>query len=143
MVQAPQHLPITDLQEFAPESQSIGSRREFRSDIRSLSLEAVLLALEESRAPAERLTIASLRDGRLRVVEAIDIDVERADGTVTASIQEIDEYGQGASLAEAVEDLQRSLAELFLTLDEDRDALGPDLQRALAWLRQRIVREPS
>ena len=40
---------------------------------------------------------------------------------------ELNEFGFGNNLAEALADLQAAIAELYLTLEEDQDRLGPDL----------------
>ena len=50
---------------------------------------------------------------------------------MTVHHPESDVFGYGKDEAEALDDFRAALAELFLTLDADRDSLGPALQRTL------------
>jgi hypothetical protein len=86
----------------------------------------------------EHLEITALRDARIQVLAPIPVEISRQGEAVIVEIQEIEEYGQGASLGEAIEDLQRGVAELFLTLLDEREALGSDLQRVRHWLQEKL-----
>ena len=62
------------------------------------------------------------------MVEPIKVTWEIVDGTYIADAPELEEYGVGDTLEEALSDLQQSIVELFSDLHEDRDRLGPALQ---------------
>ena len=76
----------------------------------------------------------------LRVVEPFKIQIDVVDGTVIVDAPEINEYGEGDTVEEAIKDLQASIVELFSDLDEDRDRLGPDLQRVYETLTRKLRR---
>ena len=76
---------------------------------------------------AEPFKLGSLRDGRLRVVEPIEIVPMLEGGQHVLEATELNEFGFGDSLSEALADLQAAIAELFLTLEEEQERLGPDL----------------
>ena len=76
----------------------------------------------------------------LRVVEPFKIQIDVVDGTVIVDAPEINEYGEGDTLEEAMADLQASIVELFSDLDEERDRLGADLQRVYETLTRKLRR---
>ena len=92
--------------------------------------DVVAHAPQNAEAPA-RLTLDSLRDGRLRVVEPIEVIPMVEGGKHVAEAPEIDEFGFGDDLAGAVADLQAAIAELYFTLEAEQRRLGPDL--AAVW----------
>jgi hypothetical protein len=98
---------------------------------------------QAAHAPAlpQHVEFTSLRDGRIRVLDPIRVKVSRHEEMVIAHIPEIEEYGQGPSLGEAIEDLQRGLAELFLTLEDEGESLGSDLERVRQWLQSKLKAE--
>jgi hypothetical protein len=68
------------------------------------------------------------------------LSVEREDQWVIATYAEIDEFGYGGHLTEAVEDFRQSLIELYLTLKAEQDRLGLDLN--MVWRRlQDLIEE--
>lgn len=82
--------------------------------------------------------LGSLRDHRLRVVEPFVIAFRSEDSQMVAEAPEIDEFGFGQSPAEALEDLQHAIVELYLSLDRDQSRLGIDLERVWAVLCRKI-----
>jgi len=86
------------------------------------------------------ISLAFLRDGRLRVVEPVKVLLSEEDGLVIAEADGLDEFGTGANMMEAITDLQYALAELFFALDEQHDRLGPSLQRTFEVLSSKIRR---
>lgn len=131
---------------FAPEKNdpvvsrgSLGSRDERPVEVSAIGLDELpyFQAACEPKLP-DHLEIAGLRDGRIRVLQPIGVEISRDGDLVTVQIPEIDEYGQGASLGEAIEDLQRGVAELLLTLEEERESLGSDLEQVRQWLLARL-----
>ena len=75
----------------------------------------------------------------LRVVEPFKIQIDVVDGTVIVDAPEINEYGEGDTVEEAIKDLQASIVELFSDLDEDRDRLGADLASVYAILARKLA----
>ena len=79
-------------------------------------------------------------DSLLRIVEPIAVTWTVEDDTTIANAPEINEYGYGDTVAEAIEDLQATIAELYLHLDENHDKLGPDLQKVYKTLTRKLNR---
>lgn len=87
--------------------------------------------------PSEAL-LGSLRDGRLRVHSPIKIKFTMEDKHIIAEAVELNEFGFGENPSEAIADLQRAIAELYLTLEEEQNRLGRDLQGVWAILQKKI-----
>ena len=87
-----------------------------------------------------KFSLGYLRDGRLRVVEPISVAWTVEDDQVVAEATELNEYGEGDTIEEAIKDLQASISELFFELDEERDRLGADLQRVYETLTRKLRR---
>ena len=77
---------------------------------------------------SRKILIGSLRDGRLKVNSPIKVVFSKEADSFIAEAMELNEFGFGNNEAEALSDLQRTIVELFLTLDEDKSHLGKDLQ---------------
>ena len=90
----------------------------------------VLDGPEITPTPRE-FTLGSLRDGRLRVVEPIEVVQTAEDGKCVVETPELNEFGFGDNPSEAIADLQAAIAELYFTLNDEKDRLGPDL--AAVW----------
>jgi hypothetical protein len=78
----------------------------------------------------------------LRVQSPITVTFTKEDQHVIAEATELDEVGFGANLSEALRDLQRAIVELYLTLEEGKDRLSPDLQRVWTTLQHKLLRRP-
>ena len=87
---------------------------------------------------SEEFLLDSLRDGRLRVVEPISVSRTMEDGEVVLEAHELNEFGFGATMSEAIADLQTAIAELYFTLEAERDRLGPDLAAVRETLTRKI-----
>ena len=90
--------------------------------------------------PPEPLTLVSLRDGRLRVVEPIEVVPILEGGKHVVEAPELNEFGFGDNLSEALSDLQAAIAELYFTLETDREQLGPDLTSVWVVLSKKVRR---
>lgn len=90
--------------------------------------------------PPTQCAIDDLQDGRLRIVEPIAVTWTTEDGQCVAEAAEINEFGFGDNLTEAIADLQAAIAELYFALDADQERLGPDLQAVRATLTRKIRR---
>ena len=74
-----------------------------------------------------------------RVIKAIPVKLEEEGDNVIASWVDADEFGTGASMSAACEELGRTLAELYESLKTDKDKLGPDLVRVWNLLQEHVV----
>ena len=92
----------------------------------------------ERSATPDSLLLGTLNHPRVRLVQPLRVDISREDGFIVAQVPELDEFGYGPHLTAAIDDLQQSLVELYLTLETDQDRLGPDLARLWVQL-QRII----
>lgn len=89
-------------------------------------------------APAVTL-FGSLRDHRLKVQVPFAVSFSTEESQVIAEASEIDEFGFGETCSEALADLQRAITELYFSLSQDKDRLGPDLIRVWAILQQKVT----
>lgn len=90
-------------------------------------LVASLVAEESSRLPRS-FALGSLRDGRLRIVDPIAVTRFEEGNQFVLEAPELNEFGFGENLSEAIADLQSAIAELYLTLEAEQARLGPDLR---------------
>ena len=91
-----------------------------------------------AKALPATVMLGFLRDGRLRVRAAIEVAILEADGQIIAEAEELNEFGSGDNLTEAIIDLQHAIAELYFSLEEDKDRLGPGLEKVWAVLQGKI-----
>ena len=89
------------------------------------------------------LALGALRNAELRIVEPIRVSFATEDESIRACAEEIDEFGFGATYREALIDLQHAVAELYLSLERDRERLGPDLARVWSVLQSKIRRRDA
>lgn len=82
--------------------------------------------------------VGSLRDSKLRVRSPFSVKFMVEKPHVIAEAVEFNEFGFGDNWSEALADLQRAIAELYFTLEEEQEQLGADLQRVWASLQQKI-----
>jgi len=95
---------------------------------------------EPPSATPPTLLLGNLNHPILRLRQPLALSVEREDHWIVATYPELDEFGYGGHLTEAVEDFRQSLIELYLTLKAEQDRLGPDLQKV--WQRlQDLIQE--
>ena len=73
-------------------------------------------------------------DRRLRVKNPIPITLSKEGDVVVASSSELEEFGYGNDISEALDDFARTLAELYLSLEENADRLGDDLKQQFSRL---------
>ena len=91
-------------------------------------------------ATPEEFLLGSLRDGRLRVVGPISVSRTAESGQIVLEAHELNEFGFGGNVSEAIADLQTAIAELYFTLDAEQDRLGPDLAAVRETLTRKIRR---
>lgn len=88
-----------------------------------------------------KITLESLNDARLRVIEPIAVAVFAEGGQVVAAAAGLDEFGFGDDLAAAIADLQCALVDLYFTLAAEQDHLGKGLRQVWATLQVKVARE--
>jgi hypothetical protein len=88
----------------------------------------------------DQILLGSLRDGRLKVRSPIKVRFATEGKHTIAEAMEINEFGFGENISEAIADLQHTIAELYLTLEEEQDRLGTDLQGVWAILQEKIYK---
>lgn len=98
--------------------------------------------LISTAAVPDQVLLGSLRDGRMRVRRAIPVKLGTEGEHIIAEAADFDEFGFGHTVSEALADLQRAIAELYFTLDQEQNRLGPDMQRVWANLQEKIVKRP-
>lgn len=141
--------PDGDLATAAPSTVAlvgVGFLRSGRLQVREAIKVAIFEAGGQTIAGAEDLATAApstvalgfLRDGELRVREAIEVAILEEDGQIIAEAEELNEFGAGDNQSEAVIDLQHAIAELYFSLEEDKDRLGPGLQRVWEVLQVKV-----
>ena len=81
-----------------------------------------------------------LRDERLTVVEPFAIERTTDAGQCVLEATEINEFGFGENLAEAIADLQAAIADLYFSLEEERERLGRDLAKVWATLSRKVYK---
>lgn len=92
----------------------------------------------EAELPAT-VRLNSLTDDRLRVKEPIEVVIFRDDeGFILAEAVELNEFGYGDDAAEAFAELQYAVGDLYFSLEEDKDRLGPGLQKVWETLQVKI-----
>ena len=107
-------------------------------DVPKMTLLKGLVLAEPKPVQAEPFALGSLRDGRLRVVEPIEVVPMIEGGKYVVEAPELNEFGFGDTLSEALADLQAAIAELYLTLEEEQERLGPDLSSVWDVLSQKV-----
>lgn len=90
----------------------------------------------------DHILLGTLLDGRLRVQSPITVKITKEEQHIIAEAVELDEFGFGTNLSDALRDLQRAIVELYFTLEEGKDRLGPDLQRVWTTLQYKLLRRP-
>lgn len=95
--------------------------------------------LTKIKGPAlpETMLLGALRDPHLHLIVPLTITFERENNDIVAYCEELEEFGFGTHLTEAIEDLQAAIAELYFTLKEENDRLGSDLARVWDSLHQK------
>lgn len=88
----------------------------------------------------QRILLGSLGDSRFRILSPIAVNFSAEDDQVIAEAEEFNEFGFGANPSTALRDLQRTLTELYLTLEQEQHRLGSDLRSVWERLQQTVSR---
>ena len=87
-----------------------------------------------------RILLGTLGDGRLRVRSPILVLLTTENHDYIAEVEELNEFGFGKNPSEAIADVRRALAELYHTLEQEQERLGPDLVTIWDALRGKVER---
>src|SRR4030095_4408707 len=90
------------------------------------------------RVPGD-IQLGFLLDGRLRIHTPLHVRLREELSHVIAEATELNEFGFGGNFSEAIRDLQRAIAELYFTLQEDQSRLGSDLQQVWSSLQAAVL----
>ena len=101
---------------------------EVESYFRGLDTEAADIVTPTAVAHTQ-IQIGSLLDHRLRMLEPVTLELEQEGEFYVAKCDDLDEYGYGFDPISAVQDIRKTIAELYWQLKDDRDRLGSGLAR--------------
>lgn len=97
----------------------------------------------EFRTPEPRPTdmlLGTINHCEFRVLKPIPVHLDVDGNNVIASWRQVDEFGTGGSISLACDDLGRTIAELYESLEADQSHLGPDLARVRDVLKGHVAR---
>lgn len=92
------------------------------------------------QAIPDEILLGFLRDGRLRVIAPLNVKLTYEGKHTISEAIELDEFGFGNNVSEAISDLQHAIAELYFTLDKEQNRLGADLQKIWNVLQKKIIK---
>jgi len=84
--------------------------------------------------------LGTVFDSRLRVLSPIRVRLFSEHDSVVAEATDLDEFGYGSNISEAVRDIQRAVVQLYFSLEESSDRLGADLASTWAVLQRLVVK---
>lgn len=76
----------------------------------------------------KHLRFGAVSHPKLRVLRGIPVEISRKRGTYIATFKQANEFGCGSNLSLALDDLGKTLAELYLGLTDQYEVLGTDLK---------------
>ncbi len=91
----------------------------------------------------EDILFGAVLDRRLRVKKPIPVTISKDESGVVVSSSELEDFGCGANISEALDDFAKTLAELYFSLKENADRLGDDLKQQFTRLRDFIEVRPT
>lgn len=103
----------------------------------SVFSEVVTASLPATATPSI-LTLGSLHHPRLRLRAPLTLRIERENEHVTAWNHDLEEIGYGSTLVGAVEDFQRTVIELYESLQAEQERLGSDMARLWRKVQQHV-----
>jgi len=86
----------------------------------------------------DRVSYAAKLHPRLRTVKPFLVQFSRTEDRFIASVSDIEEYGVGGTRSEALDDLGRTVAELYFSLERDAARLSEDLQSIFEKLQMHV-----
>jgi hypothetical protein len=86
----------------------------------------------------KELFLGALTDPTFKIIEPFKINISQEGDKIIANSEELEVHGFGDDLNEAIMDLQLTIQELYETLTEDSENLGPYMVEILAILNRKI-----
>lgn len=99
--------------------------------------------MEERMKTKDELLFAPAIDGRLKIHTPFHVHIVSSGEGVSAHAAEIGEFGHGNHRGEALDDLGKTIAELYFSLTSERERLSPDLAGVLKALEGHIAQVHS
>lgn len=97
--------------------------------------------LVSSGETENEIYLASLTTPKLIIKEPIKVQLSEDAGRIVADSPELEVYGVGDELNKAIFELQITIEELYYSLSEDRQNLGPHMVDILNTLERKISAE--
>ncbi|MGA3325136.1 MAG: hypothetical protein ABSF45_11735 [Terriglobia bacterium] len=88
------------------------------------------------------LLFGALRDPHLKLRKPIPLKIEESEGLVSAIFEDIQEFGCGKNMSDALSDFSSTVAELYVRLSQENAPLGVDLLRVKTILSDYIEPRP-
>ena len=98
------------------------------------------MPLPNIKTVAEKVLSSEPIDPNLRTIVPFEVCFERTENGYAAVVHDLDEYGLGDTRAEALEDLGKTLRELYLSLEQDESRLSADLLSVWKRLKGHVTR---
>ena len=114
------------------------SASDFIPEVTTPMVDLIGSVTKEAFVLPDKSALGSLRDGRLRVVNPIEVVQMSEGGGVVVEAPELNEFGFGDGFSEAIADLQATIAELYFTLETEQKRLGPELARVWSILSRKV-----
>ena len=83
------------------------------------------IVVEPSTPPV--IVLGAIPSPDLRLRKPIRLEVQREEGEVGVWSEDLEEFGYGSYLTAAIEDFQQTIIELYHTLEDEQDRLGPGM----------------
>ncbi|MGA3201361.1 MAG: hypothetical protein ABSF12_02580 [Bryobacteraceae bacterium] len=98
------------------------------------------MPLPNTKIATDKLLYSEPIHPGLRTIIPFEVRFERTENGIAAVVQELDEYGLGDTQADALEDLGKTLQELYLSLEADQSRLSGDLLSVWTRLKTHVKR---
>jgi hypothetical protein len=108
--------------------------REARSNDR---VAEITMVMSHTKVPAD-VDFGLMRDSRIVVLRPIPVSVQRDGDVYVATWEQAEEFGYGPTRSDALEDFGRTISQLFITLEREKETLGPHLLDTLDLLRAHL-----
>ncbi len=130
--------PMDKMPSTQPDDEGVAYYPQFQQISLSALVPIEYVNLDLAPAIPREVLLGSLRDGRLRVHSPIKVKFAMEGRHIIAEAVELNEFGFGENPSAALVDLQRAIAELYFTLEEEQDHLGKDLQNVWTEIQEKI-----
>lgn len=98
--------------------------------------ELTILGVGLLSEPTTKLLFGAINDPRLRLKQPFPLTISRREGSVVVSSDDLEEFGYGPTLSDALEDFGKTICELYHSLEAEERRLSNHLKQTLATLRR-------